>query len=1281
MSDGPTSRQRRRKRLSVVLGVTTAMIAQLMLLPAASFATTPTSRSVSPSAATAAPAGHDVALDGVATAKSEYPAAGFAATNVNDGDPTTRWGSKYEHVNPTIHYDPTTDWIQIHLAEASRIDHVVLVWEDAYASSFIIQGSNNGTTWTDLKAVTDGTGGTETVQIGSTVAYSYVRMQGEKTATKYGYSIYSFEVWNGPEATPQPAPDVVPPMTDWTAGDGSFTLAADSRIVVDSAHQSQLLADAKTMASDLVDLGVRSLPVVSAEKATAHDIFLTLGATSDAESYALSVDDAGVVIRGTDAAGVFYGEQSVEQILGSSPDKSTVPFGSADDAPAQQERGLMLDSARKYWTIDSIEQTIRQMAWMKLNTLHWHVTDSEYFRLDLPGYHDLAAAKSYDLDDIHAIEAYAARFHVTVLPELDIPGHATSITQVHPDMRWSCASMNSIISPGRVDPGFTIDITKSDNVAWLDKLVTTVAKAFDSPLIHLGGDETPNASLQASCPELADYAADKGYSKTEDVFLAFENHLDDLLKKQGKSMEMWGWWPQAGGAGSVTANKDIRIQAWLGDESTFIAQGYDVVVSNEHSRLYVVPKYAPGTANGNYIPDDSALYSSYSLSDSDQVKGIEMAEWGDNAYTMPDAYPLSYLARPLQVLASVGWGSPRLSSYLDYELLADRVGSAPGTPIGVDPTAVPTAGALTGDTAAAAALDGDVSTAYTAASAGAWFGEDLGAGSTASLAGVRVLPRSTSSADLGSLVGGTVQGCTDGPDSGCHTLATITWTPTRDWQTIPVNDSTAYRWVRFVAASGAKPAISELQFLTSPSSVSVDVKPVGPVPAGSTKQVTVTVTNRSGKAIDGARVGLEATNTLDNTSLSVSKVAPLSVAAGATANVTATISSTSSSSPGQYRVVATVDAGGRSMGAAAATVPYANLQQAYGNVGVSSDDNPQPGDIDGAQSSFSAQALKAAGADAGGVIEAGGGAFLGSWDGKGTPDNALAAGQTIPVTGTASTVYLLVTGTYAPSAGIPGTVTVTYADGSTADAAIAVPDWASTTAPPDGVTVAVDAGTTNANGRAQAQRPTKLYVLSLPVDKTKKLASVTLPDGAPYTIAKGRAIHVFAISTDAAAADLTKTTPEGTPVRFAVAGAPILDEAVTAQTSDATASGTWTVDGGDVVFTPASGFTGTVHSPYRLADANNGVSAPGTLTVTVTADDSGSTPGGGTGSTSGNGSGSTTPGSAGGQHNGESGSADGLASTGSDLSPWLVALAGILGAGIALMAASRRSTRRRAGRR
>lgn len=912
-----------------------------------------------------------------------------------------------------------------------------------------------------------------------------------------------------------PAPTVVPALRSWNAGTGTFSLRPGSRIVVDAAHATDLLDDARTFAADLAAAGTERLAVVTGHRPGHGDVFLTEHAGDPAEAYELTVGTGDVTISGGGAAGVFYGEQSVEQILKTAGDHATLPAGSTRERPAQPERGLMIDTAREYWPVATLLSTIRQMAWMKLNTFHWHVTDSEAFRLRLPGYAGLAAARSYTPEDVRKIEAYARRYHVAVVPEMDIPGHATSLTAYRPSLRWDCPSMSQIIHAGRIDPGFTVDITKQANVAWLDGLTESFLSVFDSPVVHLGGDETPDANLQSQCPELATYAKSQGYAKTEDVFLAYENHLDDLVRSHGRTMEIWGWWPQVGG-GSVTVDKDVRIQAWLGDEATFLAQGYRVLVSNEHSRLYVVPKDPPGTGNGNYIPDDSALYGSYALPSSPQVEGVQMAEWGDNAYSMPAAYFAHYLRRPMQILASIAWNGPQGGSHLDYELTADLVGSAPGVPETGDPGATVLHGTPYGADDAAAAFDGDPATAFTGQTAGI----DRGPGQDAPVSEVRLLPRSNQSADLSALVGGRVQGCATGPDAGCRDLARVRWTPTMDWLTLPVDDGSRYRWLRYVAPSGSTGAVAEIQFLTPrEGALQVGLQAPSRLSPDHPTTATVTLTNDSDRPVDHVSLRVTADGQADQGRLNGStRAVPGAIGPRRTVAVPVTLP-TEHAAAGDYRLSADV-AYQRGAGTAerftarataAGTVPFTALAQAFDNIGTTDDANPQRGSVDGAMSSFSRQDLASAGAVAGKSLTAGGLRYVWPDTAAGEPDNAVAHGQTIPLSGRPARIGVLATATYAPSGGLTGTGTVTYTDGTTTSYTISVPDWSADS--PAGAVVAVHGTEVNGFGRAQAGRTANVFSFTVPVDPGKRPASITLPAGPEWVAGKTPAIHVFALST------------------------------------------------------------------------------------------------------------------------------------------------------------------------
>lgn len=242
---------------------------------------------------------------------------------------------------------------------------------------------------------------------------------------------------------------------------------------------------------------------------------------------------------------------------------------------------------------------------------------------------------------------------------------------------------------------------------------------------------------------------------------------------------------------------------------------------------------------------------------------------------------------------------------------------------------------------------------------------------------------------------------------------------------------------------------------------------------GGAGTVAVQVTITTDRALTTVRVGLTAQSVLDSTALATSPDREVTVPPGQSRTVQFDVATAGDASPGTYRLAATADlrlAGDnpatsrRAVATARTDLPLRDLAQAFDNVAITDDANPEPGDADGAGSSFSAQGLARAGVVPGGTLTADGLTFTMPERFTSVVDNAVAHGQTIPLSGHAGRVGLLATGTYTPG---PATVTVTYTDGSTARGS-PFPDWSAAN-PPAGVIVAANGGAVNGNGRAPDQ--------------------------------------------------------------------------------------------------------------------------------------------------------------------------------------------------------------------
>ena len=610
-------------------------------------------------------------------------------------------------------------------------------------------------------------------------------------------------------AAVNPSPAVTPGLQQWTGASGTVTLSGHSRIVVDRSVP-RMVGDAGTFAGDLAAITGHRMPVVLGDRPHSGDLFLTVDSSvGHSDGYRLTIGDS-VRIAGDSADGTFAGEQTVEQLLALDRD---LPRGTAVDWPRYAYRGVLLDMGRHYYSVDYVLQEIRRAAWSKLDTLHLHLTEQNAFRLVSTTYPGLADAKSYSHADIARIVDYAQRYHVRLVPEIDVPGHDVPIGLYDPSLQWDCPSMNA--SAYQPWPGFTLDITKPATSTFVTNLLKEFVPLFRySTVFHLGGDEYPELAAQAQCPELVSYAKAHGFGSTEDVFVDWLNKMGGVVRSLGRRPAIWNWWDVAGGA-TIAPDHDLVINAWTGSPDAYLKAGYDTV-SSPGNLLYVTP----GSPPGGLGPDDPSLYQQWNPPTDAHLLGFEVSRWSDNAIEQPDAYLDWFARRPEQVVADRIWGGPRaFASVYAYEDAVDRVGGPPGVP--ALPKAVKLSGTPYGTSPPWSppstydkAFDGDPDTFFDFSQAnGGYTGLDLGTAHTVTQ--IRFIPRYGYSSRM---VGGTFQGCTDGPATGCHPLATIDWTPTADWHVLTVTDPTAYRWVRYVGPDGGFCNVAEIQFLTGATS-------------------------------------------------------------------------------------------------------------------------------------------------------------------------------------------------------------------------------------------------------------------------------------------------------------------------------------------------------------------------------------------------------------------------------------------------------------------------------
>jgi Glycosyl hydrolase family 20, catalytic domain/Glycosyl hydrolase family 20, domain 2 len=659
--------------------------------------------------------------------------------------------------------------------------------------------------------------------------------------------------------TNNPAPDVLPSIRQWSGGFGTFGLDPRSRIVVDSdglADEGQLLRD------DLASLTGLKLRLVTGSHPGAGDLFLSdRGAPANVggEGYLLRIGDR-VELRGGGEAGVFYGTQTVLQMLRSRDGHRTLPQGEARDWPRFSERGYMLDAGRKYWSVDYIVQTIREMAYLKLTTLQLHLSDNNAFRLVSDQFPYLAAPQAYTKADIRRIEAAARTYHVMVIPEIEMPAHAGSILAVRPDLGLDCQSF-----------GTTLDVTRREVRDFTTALIDEFAPLFSGPEFHIATDEYPRRDAQRRCEPLVRYAEQQGFGSTADVFVDFINEMNTAVRQHGKTMVIWNWW-DVDQDPTIAPDLNVKVEAWTtaatgpGSETNaqhYLDLGYTVVASPSDT-LYVTPGL-------RLLPNPTYLYEQWEPLERERLTGYLISVWADDAITQPDSAFDAHLRRPREAMADRVWGGPRRGGVADLFARADAVGSPPGVPDNTLPGTL--SGTPYGTSPAWGDLpntydkvfDSDLSTFFDYAEPnGGYAGIDLGAGRASAVAAIRFAPRN---GQLGRTIGGRFEGCATGPASGCRTLATVTDLPLLGWNELTVTDPGRYRWLRYVGPDGSFTDIAEVEFL-APTSAVVVTAPERLRQLGDNRVVT-TYRNTGNRQVFDVRLGLDAYATDDRAARSV----------------------------------------------------------------------------------------------------------------------------------------------------------------------------------------------------------------------------------------------------------------------------------------------------------------------------------------------------------------------------------------------------------------------------
>lgn len=595
--------------------------------------------------------------------------------------------------------------------------------------------------------------------------------------------------------------DLVPAPRQWSPASGQFTLPAAARLVADPGT----VAAVRRLVPELRTATGLALPLAD-DPARPGDLAVRINPEGAAApgGYSLEFTDAGTV-TGADPAGAFYGLQTVLKLLCGAPDRRSLPCGIVHDWPATLVRGAMLDLGRRYWSLDYLREFVRNLAWLGGNRLQLHLTEWNAFRvlLDDPRFADLAAPESYTAAQLRELIAQARELHVDVVPEIDLPAHASAITQRHPELRFTGPGADAANSgaqfTGQPTHGWTIDITRPANRAWVRDLLTAFATELDTSTVHIGADEWQEDEALSRCTALVNYARDLDPTyRPTDALNAFVNDLVALLAGLGRSVELWSWWEIAAGDEiRVWPDRSARVTAWPSDPAGlgfFLDHGYRVLASPMATH-YVTPCAPPGNRPhdpDHRVPDPRWLHERWEPPRAAGLDGYQLCVWADHATDQSDEYFDWHLRRPLQAMLDRLWGGPRRASADDFFDAVDaqplpspstmntRLTGTPGTSQGHVSVVLPEPARLTRVRIRPAAP-----VPPTDAPTGRWPAD--------------------AHERLDALIGGRIQGAAD-PAGPWNDLATVAWQPAPVWTELTVRSDIPVRAVRWAPSRPGVPA-------------------------------------------------------------------------------------------------------------------------------------------------------------------------------------------------------------------------------------------------------------------------------------------------------------------------------------------------------------------------------------------------------------------------------------------------------------------------------------------
>ncbi|NBA77763.1 family 20 glycosylhydrolase [Emticicia sp. ODNR4P] len=405
------------------------------------------------------------------------------------------------------------------------------------------------------------------------------------------------------------------------------------------------------------------------------------------EGYSLAISATGIILIGHDAAGVFYGTQTLLQLI---HQQSSLPFVQIKDYPRFGYRGMHLDVGRRIFSVKFLKKYLDLLALYKFNTFHWHLTEDQGWRIEIKRYPKLQSVAAYrnetiighkkdsphrfngkpyggfyTQEEVKEIVAFAQKRHITVIPEIEMPGHARAALAAYPQLGCSGGPYQTATFWGVFDDVFCAG--NDSTFTFLQNVLDEILPLFPSKYVHIGGDECPKVRWK-TCPKCQKRMQENHLKDEHELQSYFIQKMEKYLNAKGKNLIGWDEILEGGLSPKAT------VMSWQGEAGGIAAaqQHHDVVMCPE-SHYYLDYYQSLQTSEPIATAGFTSLEKVYRyepvpavLNPTEQtyIKGIQGNTWSE--YLVSEAQAEYMLFPRALAIAETAWSPKALKDYTDF---------------------------------------------------------------------------------------------------------------------------------------------------------------------------------------------------------------------------------------------------------------------------------------------------------------------------------------------------------------------------------------------------------------------------------------------------------------------------------------------------------------------------------------------------------------------------------------------------------------------------------------